>query len=69
MENSGFGELVSRIVKLQKELKRVESLITRPDYINIPSYANNAAALLGGLKVGDLYAETGTNPKRVCVVY
>jgi len=39
--------------------------------INAPltDYANNAAAVTGGLSAGDFYTETGTNPKRVCVVY
>lgn len=39
--------------------------------INAPltDYANNAAAITGGLSAGDFYTETGTNPKRVCVVY
>jgi hypothetical protein len=68
MENNGMGEMVRRIVKLEKELRRVESMISRQDFISIPPYANNAAALLGGLAVGDLYTETGTDPRRVCVV-
>jgi hypothetical protein len=34
----------------------------------LPSYANNAAALLGGLLSGDLYCETGTDPLRVAKV-
>jgi hypothetical protein len=32
-------------------------------------YANNAAALLGGLVAGDLYAVTGTDPRQVAVVF
>jgi hypothetical protein len=35
---------------------------------NLPVYANNAAAITGGLKVGDLY-RTGANPDPVCVVH
>ena len=35
----------------------------------LPSYANNAAALLGGLVAGDFYCETGTNPLRIAKVY
>lgn len=34
----------------------------------LSSYANNTAAVGGGLSAGDLYIETGTNPARVCVV-
>jgi len=32
----------------------------------LPSYANDAAALLAGATSGDFYCETGTNPLRVC---
>lgn len=45
------------------------------DYINglidfslLPIYADNAAALLGGLIAGDLY-RTGSDPDVVCVVH
>jgi len=34
----------------------------------LSNYANNAAALIGGLLTGDLYCETGTDPLRVCKV-
>jgi hypothetical protein len=37
--------------------------------VGLTPYANNAAALAGGLTVGDCYTETGTNPLRVAVVY
>jgi len=37
--------------------------------VGLVDYANNAAAITGGLSAGDFYTETGTNPKRVCVVY
>jgi hypothetical protein len=39
------------------------------DVVGLPDYANNAAAITGGLEAGSFYTETGTNPKRVCVVY
>jgi Pectate lyase superfamily protein len=35
---------------------------------NLVSYANNAAALAGGLQVGDLYVITGSDPRAVAVV-
>lgn len=35
---------------------------------NLPVYANNAAAIAGGLSVGDFY-RTGANPDPVCVVH
>jgi hypothetical protein len=34
----------------------------------LPVYANNAAAVAGGLAVGDIY-RTGGNPDPVCVVH
>jgi len=37
--------------------------------VGLTDYANNAAAVAGGLTAGAFYAETGTNPKKVCVVY
>jgi len=37
--------------------------------VGLTDYANNAAAVTAGLSAGDFYTETGTNPKRVCVVY
>lgn len=41
------------------------------NHVNIPNlqvFANNAAAIAGGLVVGDLY-RTGANPDAVCVVH
>jgi hypothetical protein len=35
----------------------------------LPAYANNAAALVGGLVAGNLYVETGTNPLRIAIVF
>lgn len=46
-------------VNVHTDLARLESL---------PIYANNAAALAGGLVVGDFY-RTGANPDPVCVVH
>ena len=37
--------------------------------VGLVDYANNAAAVSAGLTAGAFYTETGTNPKRVCVVY
>lgn len=36
--------------------------------LNLPVYANNAAAISGGLVAGNLY-RTGGNPDPVCVVH
>lgn len=35
---------------------------------NLPVYANNAAAIAGGLEVGDYY-RTGGDPDLVCIVH
>jgi len=37
--------------------------------VGLTDYANNAAAVTGGLTAGDFYTETSSNPKKVCVVY
>lgn len=37
--------------------------------VGLVDYANNAAAAAAGLTAGAFYTETGTNPKKVCVVY
>jgi hypothetical protein len=37
--------------------------------VGLVDYANNAAAAAAGLSAGAFYTETGTNPKKVCVVY
>jgi hypothetical protein len=36
--------------------------------VGLPVYANNAAAIAGGLAVGDFYRD-GSNPDHVCVVH
>lgn len=38
------------------------------NFLSVPIYANNAAALAGGLVVGDLY-RTGGDPDPVCIVH
>ena len=45
--------------------QRINGLITRSD---LPIYANNAAAVTGGLVAGDFY-RTGADPDVVCVVH
>jgi len=37
--------------------------------VTLSNYANNAAALLGGLAAGDLYTITGSNPLQLAIVY
>ena len=45
-----------------------EVTITASLHSPLPVYANNAAAILGGLVVGDFY-RTGADPDPVCVVH
>jgi hypothetical protein len=45
--------------------QRINGLISNP---NLPVYANNAAAITGGLVAGDFY-RTGGDPDTVCVVH
>src|SRR5580658_103912 len=47
-----------------------QSQLATPKYqfVGIPVFANNAAAIAGGLAAGDLY-RTGANPDPVCVVH
>lgn len=62
-----YDQLLS--VKLNELLNSfrhtINMLITRTD---IPVYANNAAAIAGGLAVGDYY-RTGADPDPVCIVH
>lgn len=37
--------------------------------LTLPAYANNAAAVTGGLTAGDFYTVTGSDPRQVAVVY
>lgn len=45
--------------------QKINMLITRTD---LPIYANNAAAVAGGLVEGDFY-RTGADPDVVCIVH
>jgi len=47
---------------------RVFELLNNPNYPNLTAYANNAAAVAGGLAVGDFY-RTGGDPDLVAVVH
>ena len=37
--------------------------------VGLPTYANNAAAIAGGLTAGAFYAVTGTDPRQLAVVF
>ncbi|MBP8292765.1 MAG: hypothetical protein KAX65_08325 [Caldilineaceae bacterium] len=50
-------------------VNKTSSIGSKFAVVGLVDYANNAAAVTGGLSAGDFYTETGTNPKRVCVVY
>ena len=51
---------------LQEHIEEVYDDLSRLE--DLPIYANNAAALAGGLAVGDFY-RTGANPDPICVVH
>lgn len=62
-----FNDLTSlRQVVLQQWRRVILQLATRFDAL--PVYANNAAAVAGGLTVGQLF-RTGADPDLVCVVH
>lgn len=46
----------------------IDTLIAGTAVFVLPVYANNAAAITGGLVAGNLY-RTGGNPDPVCVVH
>lgn len=46
----------------------LQSLNSHAPIATLPIYANNAAALAGGLVAGDFY-RTGADPDHVCVVH
>lgn len=50
---------------LAENRQRINKLIQNPD---LPVYANNAAAIAGGLVAGDFYRTNG-DPDTVCVVH
>lgn len=49
-------------------LIQLEARVTVIDGGTLPAYANNAAAIAGGLVAGNLY-RTGGDPDTVCVVH
>ena len=69
--NANLGEYERLLsVKLNQLLPllitRVNNLIDKTT--TLPVYANNAAAITGGLVAGDFY-RTGANPDPVCIVH
>ncbi len=46
----------------------INTLIVGTAVLTLPVYANNAAAVGGGLVAGNLY-RTGANPDPVCIVH
>jgi hypothetical protein len=50
-----------------KRLQDIALRVVRP-VENLPVYANNSAAVNGGLKAGEAY-RTGGDPDLVCVVH
>jgi hypothetical protein len=57
-----------RLVEKKKPPKPIEHLVYTFAFTNLPAYANNAAAVTGGLVAGDLY-RTNADPDTICVVH
>jgi hypothetical protein len=57
-----------RLVEKGKPSKIVEHLIYTISLGSLDIYANNAAAVAGGLAAGDLYRTNG-DPDTICVVH
>ncbi len=78
--NKVLNSLRKQINILGTEVTRLKQSVTRSVSVgyldkqltgigvDLPVYANNAAAIAGGLTVGALY-RTGGNPDTVCVVH
>ena len=62
-----FDEWISQLTKYLRDNLGVvgHSSSGNPNIVTLPAYANNAAAVAGGLAVGDLYRSTDA----VCVVH
>ena len=57
-----------RLVEKKKPPEVVEHLIYTFTLGSLPTYANNAAAVAGGLSAGNLY-RTNADPDTICVVH
>jgi hypothetical protein len=53
---------------ITREFRRAVELIIRRMIASLPTYANNAAAIAGGLTIGSLY-HTGADPDQICIVH
>lgn len=59
---------LDKIVQFINDLLAGTQAFTTVAISTLPQYANNAAAITGGLAAGDLY-RTGGDPDAVCVVH
>lgn len=70
VENPRLFEALNSLDESMLNIDRlVRILNSRMIPAQLPDFANNNAARASGLKIGDFYTETGTNPRRVCIVY
>lgn len=74
----GIGALLARIKDMQRQLDESTANLLRTAGVSltptgmkltlVPVYANNAAAITGGLVAGSLY-RTGVDPDLLCIVH
>ena len=70
MQVAGLNDIQTSLQSVVKALYSLQQTIVTsfPQRATLPIYANNAAAITGGLVAGDLY-RTGADPDHVCVVH
>jgi hypothetical protein len=56
------------LVEKGKTPEVLRNLVALLQLTSLPAYANNAAAIAGGLAAGDLY-RTNADPDTICVVH
>lgn len=78
MPGDGVGQLLARIKILERQVSESTTNLLRTAGVSltptgmklttVPVYANNAAAITGGLTVGAIY-RNGANPDLLCIVH
>lgn len=74
----GIQQLLNRIRGIERQINEATANLLRTSGVSltpagmklttVPAYANNAAALAGGLTVGALY-RNGADPDNLCIVH
>lgn len=67
---AGLNDIQTSLQGVVKAIFSLQQAIigTFPQRATLPIYANNAAAISGGLVAGDLF-RTGADPDHICVVH